>query len=339
VHSSYLKVPRGEAELVRKELIALGFLDLSLRIRQDGESILIPVSSLEAGGLGFPLGAGEFEGRELVETDYRKIADVPEEIRERLPVSFDVIGDVAIIKLEDELLPFARTIGQAMKTTFPRLRSVALDRGVKGELRVRDLEVIAGQARTETVHTEYGLRLLVDPAKVYFNPRLGGERHRITSLVRDGEVVVDMFAGVGPFSIMIAKYARPEAVVAIDLNHDAVEYLKRNIVLNKVSKVIPLEGDALELIYQVPCADRIIMNLPHLARVFFADALTRLKMEGTIHFYHICERGEMEDLLVQMIVESRGMGVKVVIDRVEELKTYSPSMSVFSADLRLAGWL
>lgn len=338
VRSVCLKVPRGEAESTRKKLLELSLLDISRRIRNQDGVVYVPVTSESAAELGYELVEMELQEREVMETDYRNVAEVPPDLKGLLPVSFDIIGEVAIIRLDDPLLPYAKEVGAALRKVFPRLRTVALDRGVKGELRVRDLEVIAGEDRTETVHTEYGIRLLIDPAKVYFNPRLSTERKRIASLVKDGETVVDMFAGVGPFSVMIAKYARPEVVIAMDLNHDAVEYMKMNIELNKVKNVVPMEGDSRQLVFEVPCADRILMNLPHSARDFFHDALTRLKVGGTIHFYTICERDDIEPILIRLVQEARGMGVRISIDRVEELKTYSPSMSVFSADIRLSEW-
>jgi tRNA (guanine37-N1)-methyltransferase len=338
MRSTCLKAPRGEAESIRKKLLAEGLLDISLRIRREGDHILFPVLSDKASILGYELVDADLDERELMSSDYRTHMDADEEVKERLPSAFDVIGDVAIIRLEDDLTKLASSVGEALMRTFPRLRTVALDKGVKGELRVRDLQVVAGESDTETVHIEYGVRLIIDPAKVYFNPRLSNERYRVASLVREGETVVDMFAGAGPFSIMIAKHASPEVVYAMDLNHDAVEYLIRNVQLNKVRNVVPLEGDARQLIFDVPCADRIIMNLPHSARDFFHDALTRLKMGGVIHFYTICERDDIEPILDRLVTEARGMGVKITVIRSEELKTYSPSMSVFSADIGLVDW-
>lgn len=332
-----LKVPRGEAEYVRKKLLGQGLLDISLRIRHDGDFVLLPVKG-NASGLGYELVEVDLEERELAETDYRRTVDVPIDVRDRLPASFDVIGDVAIIRLEDDVMDLAPLVGKALMTTYPRLRTVAMDLGVKGEHRVRDLQVIAGEPNTETVHTEYGIRLLVDPGTVYFNPRLSNERHRIASLVVDGERVVDMFAGAGPFSIMIAKHAKPGVIYAMDLNHHAVEYMKANIKLNKVTSIVPLEGDARQLIFDVPCADRIIMNLPHSALEFFHDALTRLKLGGMIHLYTICERGEEELIMERLVIEAKGMGVLIAVLRLEELKTYSPTMSVFSADIGLVEW-
>ncbi len=323
---------------MRKILLERGLLDISLKIKKTEKHILFPVLSEDARAISRELVEDEFEERELTETDYRSLAQVPEELKELLPTSFDVIGDVGIVKLPEPLLPYARQVGEALQKVAPRLRTVALDKGVKGELRIRDLEVITGDPSTETTHLEYGIKFLVDPAKVYFNPRLANERRRIASLVKQGEVVVDMFAGVGPFSIMIARYALPSLVVAVDLNPDAVEYLRRNIELNKASRVVPYEGDARQVVFDVPCADRIIMNLPHSAIDFFHDALTRLKLQGTIHFYHICERDQAGKMVADLIAEAKGMGVMLKAKRIEELKTYSPSMSVFSVDFVLVDW-
>jgi tRNA (guanine37-N1)-methyltransferase len=330
-----LKVPKGKGEQVRKKLLEGDLLDISLKVRREGDLILFPVTSEAAASFGYQLEEGEFEERELAETDYKDLVEVPDDLRPLLPTSFDVVGDVAIIKIPDELLPYKGRIGLALREAFPRLTTVAMDKGVKGELRVRDLEVIAGGPGTETMHTEFGVKLLVDPAKTYFNPRLSNERFRVAKLVQQGEVVIDMFAGVGPFSIMIAMHASPEAVYAIDLNQDAVEYLRLNVYLNRALSVRPIQGDAREEIGELPQADRIIMNLPHSAREFLGDALAHLRPGGTVHLYQICERGEVESLAKDILGDADKAGFRVSLARLEELKTYSPSMSVYALDLLL----
>ncbi|MDD1769178.1 MAG: class I SAM-dependent methyltransferase family protein, partial [Methanomassiliicoccales archaeon] len=269
---------------MRKKLLQLGKLDNSLKIRREGDTVILPILApvLEDLGIDHPYDVAEedFEERKPPESDYRKNVHIPDQLVKILPTSFDVVGDIAIIRLSDELISYKTVIGEALASTFPRLRSIALDRGVKGEMRVRDLEVIWGDDSIETVHIEYGLRLKVDLRKAYFNPRLASERHRVASLVRKGEIVIDMFAGVGPFSMMIAKYAEPETVYAIDLNMDAVEYMKDNLMLNRVRRVIPIWGDAREVLPTLPRPDRIIMNLPHSAMEFLPDALQRLRSGG-----------------------------------------------------------
>jgi tRNA (guanine37-N1)-methyltransferase len=305
-------------------------------VDKDQEHLYLPVlASPDA----LPTEERDFQEREREERDYKALAKVPEELRPLLPTAFDTLGDIAIIRLSDQLLPYAAEVGDALRSAFPRLRSVFLDHGVVGEFRVLDLEVISGQDVSETVHTEYGLRFKVDPRKAYFNPRLSNERRRIASLVRDGETVVDMFSGVGPFAIMIAKLSRPGVVYAIDLNPGAVQLMRENVELNRVAGVVPLEGDARQWVFDLPCADRVIMNLPHSAIDFFADALTRLKLGGVMHLYHICDRKDFPQVLEGLRQKAFGMSVNLEVLRSEELKTYSPSSSVYSADLLLSGWL
>ncbi|MCG7845068.1 MAG: class I SAM-dependent methyltransferase family protein [Methanomassiliicoccales archaeon] len=336
MRSLCVRVRKGEGEFVRKKLLEDGLLDQSLYVEKDEVHLYLPVTSRP---VGLTVEEREFRERERDERDYKVLSEVPTELREFLPTSFDTIGDIAIIRLPDELVPHSRTVGEALMLAFPRLRSVFMDHGVAGELRVRDLEIIAGEDRSETVHVEYGLRFKVDPRKAYFNARLANERRRVVSEVKDDELVVDMFSGVGPFAIMIAKLARPALVYAIDLNPEAVELMRENVLLNKVDRVVPLEGDARQWVFDLPCADRIIMNLPHSAMDFFADALTRLKIGGVLHFYHICEKDEFPEVLEKLVLQAQGMGVVLTVLRSEELKTYSPSASVFSADLMLVGWL
>ncbi len=324
---------------MRKKLLQLGMLDNALKIRREDGTVTLPVSSASVGDMevDYPceIAEEEFEERTIPEKDYRKKVDIPDELARLLPTSFDVVGDIAIIRLAEELLPFKAAVGESLLQTFPRLRTIALDKGVKGEMRIRDLEVIAGDDSTETVHIEYGLRLRVDLRKAYFNPRLASERDRVASLVKDGEVIVDMFAGVGPFSLMIGRRARPQIVYAIDLNKDAVEYLKVNIMANRVGNVVPIWGDARDILPTLPRPDRIIMNLPHSAGEFVPDALRCLRSGGTIHYYFVCERSSAEEAMAVLEFKARELGKPVVVIRMEELKTYSPSSSVFSADILL----
>ena len=326
-----IRVPKKEGEPVRSRLAAEGDLDLDSRIRADGDFLLIPIL------------CDSFEGYEVVDaemqeqghrpTDYRDVAQVPGELRETLPSSFDVVGDVAMIKLPDELLPYKHTIGDALLKVNHSLRTVFIDSGVKGEFRIRDLEQIAGTGSSETVHKEFGVRLYTDPSRVYFNPRLSTERSRIASLVRDGEVIIDMFAGVAPFGTVICRLAHPEVVYSIDLNPEAEHFARLNAEKNHVKQVVPMTGDSSKLIYDLPMADRIIMNLPQIADRFLRYAMDRLKSGGVAHMYKIIEREEFPSFCESLVREMGELGHGISISS-SELKTYSPTMSVYSMDIR-----
>ena len=307
-----------------------GILDLRFRIGSDGSFLLMPV--VRDPGDGSEVVEADLEGQERRITDYRGVADVPAELKGLLPSSFDVVGDIALIKLPDELARYGREIGEALLQVNGSLRAVFSDSGVKGDFRIRDLERLAGEGGSETVHREFGVRIFTDPSKVYFNPRLSSERHRVASSVADGEVVIDMFGGVAPFGTVICRLARPEAVYSIDLNPEAERFARMNAEKNRIEQLHPMTGDSSVLVYGLPMADRIIMNLPQIAERFLPHALARLKEGGTIHMYKIIEREEFGRFTEGLVSGMAALGHRIEIGS-SELKTYSPTMSVYALDI------
>ena len=207
-----------------------------------------------------------------------------------LPHAVDFVGDIAIVEIPPELENYKRMIGEAMLSTHKRVSTVLAKSGAVGGIyRVRKFEVIAGADKTETVHKEHGCVFHVDLSKAYFSPRLSYEHSRIAAQVKQGETVIDMFAGVGPFSILIAKKCANVKIYAIDVNPDAVHYLKRNIKSNNVeAKVTSILGDARQIIKEElkAAANRIIMNLPEKAIEYVDIACEALQKEGgIIHYY------------------------------------------------------
>ncbi|MGB9778294.1 MAG: class I SAM-dependent methyltransferase [Candidatus Bathyarchaeales archaeon] len=215
---------------------------------------------------------------------------LPPHLLASLPKSIDFVGDIAIIEIPLELEAYRALIGEAIFKTHENVQTVLAKAGaVSGTYRLREFSVIAGKPKTETIHKEYGCQFYVDLAKAYFSPRLSYEHNRIASLVNDGETVIDMFAGVGPFSILIAKTHESVKVYAIDVNPDAIEFLQKNIRLNRVEdKVRPILGDAKQIVEEklLGMADRVIMNLPEKAIEFLDAACKAIKLTGgIIHFY------------------------------------------------------
>lgn len=224
-----------------------------------------------------------------------KLIDVLEEklsphLLASLPHAVDFVGDIAIVEIPPELENYKRMIGEAMLSTHKRVSTVLAKSGAVGGIyRVRKFEVIAGADKTETVHKEHGCVFHVDLSKAYFSPRLSYEHSRITAQVKQGETVIDMFAGVGPFSILIAKKRANVKIYAIDVNPDAIRYLERNIKANNVeAKVKPILGDARQIIKEKlrRVANRVIMNLPEKAIEYVDIACEALRKEGgIIHYY------------------------------------------------------
>ncbi len=326
-----IRVPKSEGEPYRKGLLEEGLLDLEHRIRSDGDHILLPCTCDEYRGVKAVDEELNAQGRPS--GDYRLSVNVPDDLRPLLPNSHDVVGDIAITKLDDELLPYKAEIGNAMISASPNIRAVFLDGGVKGEYRIRELELIAGSGGSETIHKEFGTRLKTDPSKVYFNPRLANERSRVAAMVKPGEVIIDMFAGVAPFGCVICRNAKPEKIYSIDLNPECEYYMKENVRLNHITSMECMIGDSVKITPTLPKADRIIMNLPQMADSFLDTALSAVKDTGIIHMHRIMERSDLPDYGNKLKEKMAGKGLGMEIKRVSELKTYSPTMSVYVFDI------
>ncbi len=327
-----LVVPKKKAEPVRLRLLEKGVLRRNLQIRSDAKNVFLPIS--QRIDLGYPIETADFKEVEEQVTDYRVLVDVPEELRPSLPSSFDTLGSIALVKMADEIAPYAQQIGKAIIATQKSIKTVCMDSGIVDEFRTRNVKVVAGDKTTETVHREYGMTFRMDVAKVFFSPRLATEREVVARNVGAGEVVIDMFAGIGPFSVLIAKTRSPKVVYAIDLNPEAIRFMKENIALNKAGAVIPILGDAREEIAKLEKADRIIMNLPHDASGFVADALKALKPGGTIHYYEIMDDAGLQPRLDEIadIARREGRVMKELARR--KVKSYSPTMTFYGLDLQ-----
>ena len=215
---------------------------------------------------------------------------LPPNLLAMLPQALDVIGDIAIIDIPPELKSSENIIGEAILQTHRNIKTVLAKAGaISGTYRVREYDFIAGEQKTQTIHKEFGCQYHVDLAKAYFSPRLSHEHERVASLVQKGETVVDLFAGVGPFSILVAKKNPTAKVYAVDLNPEAVELLRVNVRVNRVeNQVLPILGDARQITSSKlkGVADRVIMNLPETAIEFVDAACQAIKPEGgIIHFY------------------------------------------------------
>jgi tRNA (guanine37-N1)-methyltransferase len=297
-----LRVARTAGEKVRLLLRQLSLFDTGQPITRDEESIGFPLvrkPSPQEWDLIRRIDYGAIAETAERETPERKNRphNVNEALRESIDPnllahvkhSFDIIGDIAIIEIPEELGPFKQLIAEGIVKVHKSVKTVLCKSGsVGGTFRVRDYELIIGEQKTETIHVEHGCRFMLDVSKVYFSPRLATEHIRVASQARASEVVVDMFAGIGPFSILIAK-KKGAQVHSIDMNPDAIKYLKMNCILNKVEKLVhPMQGDARKLVTRdlESAADRVIMNLPSESLNFVDVACLALKPEGgVIHSY------------------------------------------------------
>ena len=237
--------------------------------------------------------------------------------------AFDQVGDIIILRIPDSLVPKKKTIGKVLLERVKTAKSVFYQSSpVSGDFRTRKLELLAGEDKTETEYKEHGCRFKVDVEKAFFSPRLSTERDRIANLVKDGETVINMFGGVGMFSIIAAKKKKC-VVYNIDINPSATKLCEQNIKINKlVGKVESLTGDAAKIIEGQLSGkgDRVLMLLPEKSDEFLDAAIKAAKKNGIIHYYchiHSDKKNEVgriakEHFLDVMKIKTEVLGSKIV---------------------------
>lgn len=259
---------------------------------------------------------------------------VPDGILKRIPSAYDVIGDIAIINIPEDLLEYGKLVGEAISRVSRNVRTVYAGGYVSGEYRVRSLKHVYGDAVSKTVHREYGLRISVDVLRTYYNPSLAEEHRRLAELVSDGELVGDLFCGVGPFSLHIASLKNATSY-AVDFNPDAIRCLIESIEMNKKKlrgKVVPVLSDVRDFLRVVSDGvfDRIIMNLPLEALEYVSIVSSKLRVGGVLHVYLISYSTEEAKHLVSEAVDP---SVFSVIE-VRKVLDYAPRKYVFRVDLK-----
>ncbi len=225
------------------------------------------------------------------------LKDVLTERERRLLIrGFDIIGDVAIIEIPEPLRKKKKEIANAIKKIHKHIKTVLMKLGEReGKFRLREFEVLLG-GDTRTEHKEHGCRFRLDVKTCYFSPREATERQRIAEKVKPGETVLVMFAGTGPYAIVIAK-KQPQVrkIYSVEINPECVKYMKENIKINKVEdKILPILGDVRDVCreYYGKC-DRVIMPLPKEGYKYLDIALMCIKSGGVIHFYHYSHENDL----------------------------------------------
>ena len=183
----------------------------------------------------------------------------------------------------------------------------------------------------------------VDVEKCYFSPRLSHERMRIAKMVESNEAVVNMFASVGCFSIIIANHANPAKVFSIDVNPAAVQFTQKNIRLNRVyNKITPLLGDSKEIINNrlQRVADRVLMPLPEKARGYLPCGLSALKTSGGwIHYYGLEHANKTESpaekIKLKVAEALDALGVAFEVQYVRVVRRTGPNWFQLVADVHV----
>jgi tRNA wybutosine-synthesizing protein 2 len=333
-------VPREKAEELRRGLAALHLVDKRHSIIDDGDRIVIPLVSVPDSVLLDSFNGSLVEGA-FTERDsfvdpideVRAVAAIPEDLKPRLPGKWELFGDVGVIRLERELEKHESEIARAYASVLG-LKAVLREIGpIQGDYRRPSMKVLIG-SDTVAVHVENRILYKLDVSDIMFSSGNQEERLRMAGLRCDSETIVDMFAGIGYFSLPLAVYQKPERVIACEINPEAHGYLVENIRLNKVGSIVePVLGDNRDLPGE-GIADRVIMGYVKTTHEFLPTALRLVKDGGVIHYHETCPNELLPKRPLQRLQDAARPGTVSVL-RTKAIKSYAPGVSHVVLDVRV----
>lgn len=261
------------------------------------------------------------------------------------PSAFDTFGNIAVIEIPKELTKRKKLIGSTLLKVQPRFETVcSIESNHEGKFRIQKVKVIAGKKNLIADYKENGCAFQIPLGKVFFSPRLSGERLRIAYLVQPGEIVGAWFSGVGPYPIVIAKNSKAGKIIAIELNPAGHKFAVENGKLNKVNKdcakgkerVVFVKGDVKKVYKKYKkLFDRIAMPLPHTGYQFLKEAYACIKPNGIIHFYEIVVKGDYATPTEQIMAEAKKAKKKVEIIRTSRVRQFSPTKEQVVFDIKV----
>ncbi len=321
-----IKVKKNNAEKMRKKLLKKGLLDTRWSIIERDGYILLPVKEPINGSIEVSL-----PPRERKKNPYEKVKEIVGNIE--IPDFWEKIGEVLILPEFPNYKKYAEIVGEAFARVL-KVKTVVINKGVYGEFREPKMEIIYGNG-TETVHIENGIKYKLDVSKIMFSSGNVEERIRMAKISAKDEVVADLFAGIGYFTLPIALHGRVKKVYACEKNPIAFHYLLENIHLNSVDNIIPLLGDNRDVAPR-KIADRVIMGYIHTEK-FLDLGFKVLKEEGGKIHYHDTftteEKGWKPEHLIKKYAEKNGFRAEIIFKRV--IKSYAPHIWHIVTDAKI----
>jgi len=371
-NTQFLKIKKKNAasflKLIKNKFSDEVVIDKRKKVIQDGSYVLFPLiekianlnwlleSDVSNLNLEIIKGRGELDPNyKFHSVEEALLGEIPEDIIDIIPKSYDVIGKIAIIEFDqvswlriDKPLLYKKKVAEAIAKVNKGVETVYEKRSeVKGNYRLKDLEVIYGEDNPKTTHKENNCTFKLDVKNTYFTPRLVFERKRLSLLdFVKNEVIVDMFAGVGPISIQIAKN-HDVKIYSFDINSVAYKYLIENIKSNKLrGEIFAHNIDITELTnstntlgtYLRNKVDRIIMNLPEQSINYLDTACFLMKESGGIlHLYQFCEKPNAIEKGIEnlrLTLKNNRWQIKKVINS-KIVKSFSPKSDLIIVDAKI----
>ncbi|MDQ1254518.1 MAG: tRNA wybutosine-synthesizing protein 2 [Euryarchaeota archaeon] len=337
-----IRVPLQKGEEMRNKAAIGKFLDTSRKIKkihaEEGSFLEIPVTEAalnKVSGLSVHEQQNpEFLHKALPLKECLKDSFSEAELS-HIPSGWHILGDIIIVSIPDLLENKKIKIAEALLSMYPRCKSVVRDFGIEGQFRQPKRELLLGNS-TETVHKEHGCFFKQDVTRVMYSKGNLEERKRMSRLGNEG-LIVDMFAGIGYFSIPMAVRSRPKNIISIEINPESFAYLKENIRLNHVEDIIsPILGDCAKLTPE-GLADRVIMGYVGTTHHYLEPAILALKKSGGILHYHETVPEKLAKTRPQDRIRKTAelLGNKVEILETRRIKKYSPGVLHIVVDARI----
>ena len=329
-------VPADRAAELIPYLKEQGCVDLSARITSADGAKLVPIlpgkeSIIRSLGLSITSGpAYSEESRPPMERIRERLEAVLGAKTALLPDKWEIAGDVITVKMDPALFEFGELIGRTYAEVLSARSALADVSGVSGEFREPDMTLLYGPSG-ESVKLENGIRYCFDVTKVMFASGNLAERKRMKCLDCTGETVVDMFCGIGYFTLPLAKYSGARRVFACEKNPQSYGFLLKNLALNEIDNVIPLLGDNRDIPGKA-FADRILMGYVQTTSVFVPKALEMAKPGCMIHYHDTFPVGKEEKMIREIFDRYCS---EYTIERIIEVKSFAPGVSHYVADIRV----
>lgn len=263
---------------------------------------------------------------------------------------FDIFGNIALMKFSRgtkirDKKRFANKLLKEHKSLTTVLEKVGR---FKGRLRKQQTKWIAGEKTKEALYKENGCVFRFNIDKTYFSPRLSNERKEISQQVKKGDKVLVMFAGVGPYSIVIARNSNASKVYSNEINREANRYAKLNIELNRVkNKVIMLSGNIKDVADKITRGlelnnkkipkkfDVIVMPRPQLKESFLKQAFMLSKKGTKIYYYDFCKEDEINSITEKIRAEAKKAREKTKILKIKKAGEIAPYRYRIRVDFRV----
>lgn len=249
-------------------------------------------------------------------------------------VGYDILGDIAILKFDKEKNKEKKEIAKKLLEERKSLKTILeKTEKVKGRLRTIKTKYLAGEKKKEALYKENNCLFKFNVESCYFSPRLSGERLEVAKMIRKEDKVLVMFAGVGPFSVVIGRISQAQ-VVSVELGKECCKYSRENVQLNKLRNIKVIQGDVKKKVNsKLGKFEVIVMPRPQLKEDFLKEAFSVSKKNTRIYYYDFGK--EPEEIVDKVLLRAREYKKKIKIENIKKAGDIAPFKYRWRVDLRV----